>query len=37
VNPVGKVKTLLADFPTDSVKRILDDNARAFYGIEGGE
>ncbi len=34
VNPVAKVTKLLADFPTDSVKRILVDNARAFYGIE---
>jgi hypothetical protein len=33
VDPVGKVKTLLADFPSESVERILVDNARAFYGI----
>ena len=33
VDPVGKVKTLLADFPSESVGRILADNARAFYGI----
>jgi predicted TIM-barrel fold metal-dependent hydrolase len=36
VNPVGKVKTMLADLPSESVRRILVDNARAFYGIGAG-
>jgi predicted TIM-barrel fold metal-dependent hydrolase len=35
VNPVEKVTTLLADFPPQTTRRILVDNARAFYGIEG--
>ena len=33
VNPVEKVTRLLAEFPPQSTRRILVDNARAFYGI----
>jgi predicted TIM-barrel fold metal-dependent hydrolase len=36
VNPVAKVTALLGDFPPQSTRRILADNARAFYGIQGG-
>ncbi len=36
VNPVAKVTALLDDLPPQSTRRILADNARAFYGIQGG-
>jgi predicted TIM-barrel fold metal-dependent hydrolase len=35
VNPVEKVTRLLAEFPPQSTRRILADNARAFYKIDG--
>jgi predicted TIM-barrel fold metal-dependent hydrolase len=36
VNPVAKVTALLGDLPPQATRRILAENARAFYGIQGG-